>query len=100
VKQWNPAFLVNLKTYQKEYGEEEACERACRGTDKSLARPGKKQARKHVRDARDFNKIETRAFNKLFFFFFFFLLGKALKEIYGILTDTLACFLVVGLRTY
>ena len=29
--------------------------------DKSLARPGRKQARKHVRDARDFNNIETRA---------------------------------------
>ena len=28
--------------------------------DKSLARPGRKQARKHVRDARDFNNIETR----------------------------------------
>ena len=27
---------------------------------KSLARPGRKQARKHVRDARDFNNIETR----------------------------------------
>ena len=32
-----------------------------RGADKSLARPGRKQARKHVRDARDFNNIETRA---------------------------------------
>ena len=32
-----------------------------RGADKSLARPGKKQARKHVRDARDCNNIETRA---------------------------------------
>jgi len=31
------------------------------GADKSLARPGRKQARKHVRDARDFNNIETRA---------------------------------------
>ena len=31
------------------------------GADKSLARPGRKQARKHVRDARDFNKIEMRA---------------------------------------
>jgi len=38
-----------------------------RGTDKSLARPGIKQARKHVRDARDFNNIETRAFVKFFF---------------------------------
>ena len=32
-----------------------------RGTDKSLARPGRKQARKHVRDTRDFNNIETLA---------------------------------------
>jgi len=32
-----------------------------RGADKSLARPGKKQARKHVRDARDFNNIERPA---------------------------------------
>ena len=32
-----------------------------RGADKSLARPGRKQARKHVRDALDFNNIETRA---------------------------------------
>ena len=38
-----------------------------RGADKSLARPGRKQARKHVRDARDFNKIEMRAVIKLFF---------------------------------
>ena len=39
-----------------------------RGADKSLARPGRKQARKHVRDTRDFNDIETRAFIKFFFF--------------------------------
>jgi len=38
-----------------------------RGADKSLARPGRKQARKHVRDARDFNNIETRAVIKFFF---------------------------------
>ena len=60
-----------------------------RGADKSLARPGRKQARKHVRDARDFNNVETRAVIK----FFFFLQGKAPKEIHGILTETLACFL-------
>ena len=59
-----------------------------RGADKSLARPGRKQARKHVRHARDFNKIETRAAIKLFF-----LQGKARKEIHAILTETLACFL-------
>ena len=42
---------------------------AYRGADKSLVRPGRKQARKHVRDARDFNNIETRAVIKVFFFF-------------------------------
>jgi len=37
------------------------------GADKSLTRPGRKQARKHVRDARHFNNIETRALIKFFF---------------------------------
>jgi len=59
------------------------------GADKSFARPGKKQARKHVRDARDFNSIETPAITKVFFF----LQGKASKEIHAILTETFACFL-------
>ena len=54
----------------------------------SLARPGRKQARKHVRDARDFNNIETRAVK-----FIPPLQGKAPKEIHSILTETLACFL-------
>jgi len=35
-------------------------------TDKSLARPGKKRDRKHVRDARDFSNIETRPVIKFF----------------------------------
>jgi len=56
--------------------------------EKSLARPGRKQARKHVRDPRNFNNIETRAVIR-----FFFLQGKAPKEIHAILTETLACFL-------
>jgi len=60
-----------------------------RGADKSLARPGRKQARKHVRRyARDFNKIERRTVIK-----YRFLQGKAPKEIHAILTETLACFL-------
>jgi len=59
-----------------------------RGADKSLARPGRRQVRNHVRHARDFNKIETRAVTK-----FLFLQGKAPKEIHAILTETLACFL-------
>jgi len=42
----------------------------------------------HVKDARDFNKIETRAVIK-----FYFLQGKAPKEIHAILTEALACFL-------
>jgi len=46
-------------------------------------------------DVRDFNNIETRAFIK-----FFFLQGKAPKEIHAILTETLACSFLVGLRTY
>jgi len=58
-----------------------------RGADKSLARPGRKQARKHVRDVRDFNSIETRDVK------FLFLQGKAPKEIHAILTETLDCFL-------
>ena len=58
--------LQNLCQYQIYY----------QGADKSLARPGSKQARKHVRGARDFNNIETRAVMK-----FVFLQGKAPKEI-------------------
>jgi len=62
--------------------------RIYRGADKSLARPGRKQARKHVRAARDFNNIETRAVIK-----FLFLQDKAPKEIHTILTETVACVL-------
>jgi len=46
------------------------------------------QAQKHVKDARDFNDIETRAVIK-----FLFLQGHAPKEIHAILKETLACFL-------
>jgi len=59
-----------------------------RDADKSLVRPGRKQARRNVRNARDFNKIETRAVIK-----FLFLPGKAPKEIHAILAETLVCFL-------
>jgi len=38
-----------------------------RGADKYLAQTERKQARKHVRDARDFNNIETRAVINFFF---------------------------------
>jgi len=38
-----------------------------RGADKSLARRGRRQARKHVRDARDFNNVKKRAVIKFFF---------------------------------
>ena len=58
-----------------------------RGADKSLVRPGRKQAQMYVRDVRDFNNIEKRAVK------FFFLQGKAPKEIHAILTEILPCFL-------
>ena len=38
-----------------------------RGADKSLDRSGRKQARKHVKDARNLNNIETRAVINFFF---------------------------------
>ena len=57
-----------------------------RDADKSLARPGKKQARKNVIDARDFNNIEMKALK------FFSLQGKTPKEIHAILAETLTCF--------
>jgi len=41
--------------------------RLYQGADKSLARPGRKQAPKHVRDVHDFNNIEKRADIKFFF---------------------------------
>jgi len=67
-----------------------------RGADKSLARPGRKQAWKHVRNARDVNKIETRAVIK-----FLFLQSKAPKEIHAILTETLVFSpFLVGPRIY
>ena len=62
--------------------------RTYRGADKSLARPGRKQARKRVRDTRDFNNIETRAVIKCVF-----LQGKAPKEIHAFLKETSASFL-------
>jgi len=52
------------------------------------------KAWKHVRDARDFSNIETRAVIK----FYFFLQGKVPKEIHAILTETLACFLPGGAK--
>jgi len=58
-----------------------------RVADKSLTRPGRKQAQKHVRDARDFDNIETRAVK------FLLLQGKAPKENHAILTEPLAYFL-------
>ena len=61
-----------------------------RGAGKSLARPGRKQTRKYVRDARDLNNIETRTVIK----FLFPLQGKAPKVIHAIVTETLACFLL------
>ena len=57
-----------------------------RGADKSLAQPGRKQARKHVMDARFQQHRDARCQ-----VLFFFLQDKASKEIHSILTESLAC---------
>ena len=54
-----------------------------RDADKFLARPGRKTSRKHVRDARDFNKIGDAICHQLFLPA---RQGKAPKEIHAILT--------------
>ena len=56
-----------------------------RGADKSLDRPGRKQAQgcAQFQQHRDARRYQV----------FFFLKGKAPKEIHAILTETLACFL-------
>ena len=59
-----------------------------RGADKSLAQPGRKQPRKHVRRRARFQQHVDASFHH-----FFFLHGKAPKEIHAILSETLACFL-------
>jgi len=82
----NPLHHYGHYMYQKQSLYKTICI-LYRGADKYLARPGRKQARKHVKDARDFDNIETRAVIE-----FFFLHGKAPKEIHAILTETLACF--------
>ena len=80
--------LIQIATIKRDERSDSTAE--YRGADKSLARPGRKQAWKHVRDARDFNNIETRAVIN-----FFFMKGKEPKEIHAILTETLAYFLPV-----
>jgi len=79
---WKLLFFMDVKSY--------SMADIYRSADKSLARPGRKQARKHVRDARDFNNTETRVVIR-----FVFLQGKAPKEIHDNLKETLACLLPV-----
>jgi hypothetical protein len=65
------------------------------GADKFLSRQGMKQARKQVRDVR-FQQHRDANCHQDFIFF----QVKAPKEIHVILTETLACFIPVRLRTY
>ena len=60
-------IACNSTIYFSKYQTVSQHKRKYRGADKSLARPGSKQARKHVRDARNFNNIETLAVIKFFF---------------------------------
>jgi len=82
--------MTQISTTENQNREPFSCVRKMkyRSADKSLTQPGRKQARKHVRNARDFNKFEVRAVIK-----FLFLQDKAPKELHAILTETLACFL-------
>ena len=59
-----------------------------RDADKSLARPGRKQARNHVRDAR-FPQHRDASCNQVFFR----PARQGAEEIHTILTETLAFFL-------
>jgi len=60
------------------------------GADKPLARPGRKQARKHVRDLARFQQHRAASCLQVFFS----LQDKVPKEIHAILTEALACFLL------
>jgi len=54
--------------YQSRWQEVEFWDKCFyQGADKSLARPGRKQVQKHVRDAHYFNDIETRAVIRFIF---------------------------------
>ena len=56
---------------------------------KSLARPGRKQARKHVKQQARFQQHRDASCHQDFFF----LQDKEPNEIRAILTETIACFL-------
>jgi len=66
-----------------------------RGADKSLTRPGRKQARKHVRDERDFNNIDTRAVIRFFSF-----KARPRRKFTPFLQKHYLVSFLVGLRTY
>ena len=74
-RQSNTSFHYQLRCFRlQSYMSQLECSNAFwgtrdkyRGADKSLARPGRKQARQHVRDVRNFNNIETRAIIKFSF---------------------------------
>jgi len=74
-----------------------SCSRQCyRGADNALARPGRKQARKHVRDARNFNNIEKRAVIN----FFFSCKARRRRKFTPLWQEYQPVSFLVGLRTY
>ena len=66
-----------------------------RGADKSLARPGREQAWKHVRDACNFNNIKTRAVIK-----FFSCKARRRRKFTPFWQKHLLVSFLVGLKTY
>ena len=74
----------------------EAADCLYRRADKSLAQQGRRQTRKHVRNASDFNNIETRAAIK----FFFFCKARRRRKWMPFWQKHYLVFFLVGLRTY
>ena len=80
--------LICTDQAQKRY---ESTSSTYRGADKSLARPGRKQAGKQVRGRARFQQHRDASCYQVFFLFF--LQGTGPREIHAILTETVACFL-------
>ena len=64
-RQWTVHKTVTLRCLRETIFAMESNKYRC--ADKSLARPGRKQARVHVRDARDFNNINASCHQVSFF---------------------------------
>jgi len=92
-------FMVKLNPWRNVYNECSAWKKSTcllhRGADKSLARPGRKRARKHVRDQRDFNNIDASCHQ-----FLFSCKSRRRRKFTPFWQKHLLVSFLVGLRTY